>query len=253
MTHGYISCAVCKDLFKTCDTEDGFERWGQGEPVRLINNPASWGSVAPKVFLLGFSKGATQNKAMAEAKRGRATFESIPFKGMRKRLGWLLRGLRLTKSDAPPDSMFSRSETRFQSTSIIRCSISARTASGAYSYKLKDILEADSVSGGKVTEILQRCTKRHLASATPGQHFVLLGLDEAQIKLSKKAFEHTFGPLQTVKPTVYRNRDHSWVHVAHPSGSQTDPQYSKWCAGETSTAKVVWAREELTNRGVGDG
>jgi hypothetical protein len=36
--------------------------------------------------------------------------------------------------------------------------------------------------------------------------------------------------------------------VAHPSGSQTDPQYLKWCQGKTSTAKVVWARDELGHR-----
>jgi len=252
MAHGYISCAACKDLFKTCDSEHGFERWGQSEPVRLTNNPASWGSATPQLFLLGFSKGNTQNKAMAEERRGRATFESIPFKGMRKRLGWLLRGLRLNRSDAAPDSMFSRTETRFQSTSVVRCSISARTASGGYSYKLKDILDADVTTGGKVSEILRRCTKRHLANAAPGQHFVLLGLDEGQIKLTKNAFEDTFGSLQIVKPTVYRNRDHSWVHVAHPSGSQTDPQYLRWCAGQTSTAKVAWAQQELASRGIGD-
>ena len=65
--------------------------------MRLINNPASWGAPDPTYYLLGFSKGDTQNKAMIEAKAGRAAFQDIPFKGMRKRLGWLLRALGLNR------------------------------------------------------------------------------------------------------------------------------------------------------------
>jgi hypothetical protein len=62
--NAFIDCQACRDLFD----EQGFERWGHGERVRLINNPAQWGAKTPKYWLLGFSKGATQNKALVEVK-----------------------------------------------------------------------------------------------------------------------------------------------------------------------------------------
>ena len=77
---------------------------------------------------------------------------------------------------------------------------------------------------------------------------MLLGLGKDQIKWSKAAFEEIYGLVSAPKPTTYRTDGLSWVHVAHPSGSQTDPQYLRWCNGETKTAKVVWARNELARR-----
>jgi hypothetical protein len=185
---------------------------------------------------------------MADARKGRVTFESIPFKGMRKRLPWLFRGLGLRELHDDPDQIFRASETEVQSGSIIKCSISARLPDGQYSYKLKDILEADGASNGKVQQILQICIERHLSNERPGRTFVLLGLDKDLIAWCKRAFEKLYGPLRQIRPTTYRNQNLSWVHVAHPSGSQTDPQYRRWCEGNTTAAKVVWAREELAFR-----
>jgi hypothetical protein len=248
VTHGYISCTACKPLFRNHDSDGSFERWGQGEDVRLINNPASWGSATPKYRLLGFSKGDTQNKAMDAAKKGRVPFESIPFKGMRKRLCWLFRGLGLRELHDKPDQLFLPSEPDVQSGSIIKCSISARLPDGRYSYKLKDILDADGPSGGKVQQILQTCVERHLSDEPRGRSFILLGLNKDFVAWCKSAFEKLYGPLRQAKPTIYRNADLSWVHVAHPSSSQTDPQYRRWCEGATPTAKVVWTRDELADR-----
>jgi hypothetical protein len=248
-SHGCIACLECKNLFSAHDLDGEFELWGQGEIVRLINNPASWGSKEPTHWLLGFSKGDTQNKAMAAVKAGRTTFETVPFKGMRKRLGWLLRALGMIPDEQPIDNMFERSEKRFQSASLIRCSISARKENGNYSYKLKDILAADGPSNGKVSEIMNRCIRKHLSGAKAGQSFILLGLDKDQIRLSKTVFAKIFGRLTSLRETTYRTNDLSWVHVAHPSGSQTDPQYLRWCKGKTSIPKVLWARDELRERG----
>ncbi len=251
--HGFEACTACKDLFTHHDRDGPFERWGQGEPVRLINNPASWGATEPRYYLLGFSKGNTQNKALAEAKMGRAKYEDVPFKGMRKRLGWLLKALGIDIRDGALDRIFMPTETRVQSASLVRCSISARTASGGYSYKLGDIIEADKAASERVREVIRRCVGKHLTGALDGTSFILLGLDEDQIQWTRDAFEEQYGPLHSPKPTVYRNDQLSWVHVAHPSGSQTDPQYQRWCSGETSTAKVVWARSELDRRRLAGG
>lgn len=250
-THGFIKCDACKGLFSCHDRDGSFERWGEGETIRLINNPAQWGTDKPIYRLLGFSKGDTQNKAMSESKVGKLPFEEVPFKGkvMRKRLDWLLTALQLKSHEEPIDSLFRSTEQNFQSSSLIRCSISALNSNGKYSYKLKDILESDAKSGGKVREILQRCTSRYLTNAKPGETFIMLGLENDLIKWSKKMFEQHFGKLETIDKTTYRNDNLSFVHVAHPSGgSQTDRQYQDWCAGTNKTPKIRWALDEIQYR-----
>lgn len=247
MSHGYITCTACKQFFGRNDSELGFERWGHGEPVQLINNPASWGSADPEYRLLGFSKGATQNKAMAEERKGRATYESIPFKGMRKRFPWLFQGLGL-RALSNPDELFLPTEKECQSGSIIKCSISARKPDGSYPYKLKDILDADAPSGGMVHKVLNNCISTHLSNERSGRSFILFGLDKDFIAWCKSAFAEAYQGVKQVKATTYRNENLSWVDVAYPSGNQTDPQYQTWCAGRTSVPKVHWAREELAHR-----
>lgn len=235
MSHGYITCTACKQFFTDHDYELGFGRWGHGEPIQLINNPASWGSADPEYRLLGFSKGATQNKAMAEERKGKATYESIPFKGMRKRFPWLFQGLGL-RALPNPDELFLPTENECQSGSIIKCSISARKSDGSYS------------SGGMVRKVLNNCINIHLSKERSGRSFILFGLDKDFIAWCKSAFSEAYQGVQQVKATTYRNEHLSWVHVAHPSGNQTDPQYRSWCEGKTSVPKVRWAQEELAHR-----
>lgn len=247
MSHGYISCTECKKFFQKHDYEQGVERWGHGEPIQLINNPASWGASAPSYRLLGFSKGNTQNKAMAEARKGRLSFEYVPFKGMRKRLTWLFKGLGLR--DLPnPDELFLPTEKECQSGSVIKCSISAQKADGSYSYGLKDILAADGPSGGMVRKVLNTCIKTHLSNEHPGRAFIMLGVDKSLIEWCRKAFNEVYGHVEKIEDTTYRTQNLSWVHVAHPAGKLTDPQYTKWCEGATSVPKVQWARDALTHR-----
>uniref|UniRef100_UPI00402B3919 hypothetical protein n=1 Tax=Methylomonas sp. SPW-1 TaxID=3438877 RepID=UPI00402B3919 len=213
-THGFINCDTCKGLFSCHDRDGSFERWGEGETIRLVNNPAQWGTDKPTYRLLGFSKGDTQNQAMSEAKSGKLPFDEVPFNGkvMRNRLDQLL------------------------------------NAKGKYSYELKEILASDAKSGGKVREILHRCTSRHLTNAKPGETFIMLGLEKELIAWSKELFEQHFGKLKTIQETTYRNADLSFAHVAHPSGRQTNPQYLKWCEGAYKKPKVRWALDELHYR-----
>lgn len=245
---GFIQCNACKDLFQTNDYEQGFERWGHGEPVQLLNNPVSWGARNPKYWLLGFSKGATQNKALAEVRSGKVPINAVPFKGMRKRLGWLLKSLGIRTDDNEVDAIFADSGSDIQSASLIRCSISAKNAKGEYSYQLKDILAADVTSNGKVREIIDRCANKHLAQTTRNQAFILLGLDKDLIRWTKDTFTKMFGPITTITETTYRTKGISWLHVAHPSGNQTDPQYRRWCDGGTTVPKILWARQEISFR-----
>jgi hypothetical protein len=249
--HGYIKCDACKDLFCKKDKDKHFEVWGEGEEIRLINNPAQWGANKPLYRLLGFSKGKTQNEAMVKSKAGMLAFEDVPFSGtiFRRRLNLLLNTLELKDKKIPIDTIFQSTEPNFQCSSLIKCSISA-LKDGKYSYKLADIMNNDISSGGKVTEIMRRCTRQHLKDDVQGQSFILLGLDKKLIDSSKKIFEEIFGPLDSPKKKtcIYRTSMNSWVHVAHPSAKLTDPQYKDWCAGVNKTPKISWAYDELSNR-----
>lgn len=247
-THGFIKCDACKGLFNCHDRDGSFERWGEGEAIRLINNPAQWGTDKPTYRLLGFSKGDTQNQAMSEAKLGMIPLEEVPFKGMRKRLNSLLTTLKIKGSKESINTLFRSTEQDFQSSSLIRCSISALNAKGKYSYNLKDILASDVKSGGKVREILHRCTSRYLTNTNPGETFIMLGLEKELITWSKEVFKHHFGTLESIRETTYRNADLSFAHVAHPSGRQTDRQYQDWCAGTNKTPKIRWALDEIQYR-----
>jgi hypothetical protein len=203
---------------------------------------------------MGFSKGGTQNKVMAEVKAGRASLEAVPFKSMRKRLGWLLDAIGVRRAPIDVDKIFTTEEKEIQSGSLIRCSIAARMESGEYSYKLADILAADERSSGTVKAVLNRCIGLHAAPNSAGQTFVMLGLDAKLIEWVRNAFDHAVGPVASVTETTYRSAKTSWVHVAHPSGNLTDPQYQKWCRGEGKKPKVLWAKEEVAFRsGASDG
>lgn len=249
MAYGQIQCSECKKYFSKFSSENGFEVWGHGESVRLINNPAIWGSAeGPMYYLLGFSKGDTQNKAIADVVRGKVRFEDVPFKGMRHRLKWLLEALDLIQSNMELAELFEEGEKNCSSGSLIKCSISVQDDNGKYSFKMKDILDADSITNGRIKEIAETCAKKHLSIVAENRVFIMLGLDKNYIKMCREVFAKIYGKQSSESQIDYSSGNLTWVHVAHPSGSQTDPQYNRWVKAETKTPKVLWAKKQVEKR-----
>lgn len=246
---GFLGCSECKRYFSSSKCLDGVDVWGDGQALRLENNPAVWGSSYPSLYLLGFSKGQTQNQELLKVKSGLSRFEDIPFKGMRDRLQLLFEALEVVKCKEV-DRLFQPSEPDIQSASLIRCSVSARTTCGKYSYKMKDILAGDPEL---LENIAKNCMRKHLADARHNSIFILLGLNDAYIKLCKKVAAQVFGAVLPLQETTYRTQRAWFVHVAHPSSNQTDPQYKRWVAGQTKKPKVVWAREAIREARTIDG
>ena len=244
-TKGFLNCSRCKTLLAGETCRSGIDTWGEGGTLRLENNPAVWGAEDASVFLLGFSKGTTQNQELLKVRADRANFEDIPFKGMRHRLQWLLDALGLLK-DKKVESIFGSDEQRIQSASLVRCSLSANTGTGKFSYKMKDILDADEPL---LRQVAENCVRQHLGSAKPGSLFILLGLDAKYIKLCQQVMSEVFGSVVPVTATTYR-AGRMWIaHAAHPSSNQTDPQYKRWVSGETQKPKVVWAKNLVEEAG----
>lgn len=249
MAHGQVQCSECKKYFSKISTENGFEVWGQGEMIRLINNPAIWGSAKePMYYLLGFSKGDIQNKALADVVRGRARFEDVPFKGMRHRLKWLLEALGLIQPHNEIAELFEKREKKCSSSSLIKCSISVQGSNGKYSFKMKDILEADIITNGRVKEIAETCARKHLSKVGENRLFIMLGLDKKYIKICREVFTRLYGKQSSDSQIDYSSGSLTWIHVAHPSGNQTDPQYKRWVKAETDEPKVLWAKKQVEKR-----
>lgn len=248
-TKGLLSCTKCKHLLDGETCQSGINVWGDGGSLRLENNPAVWGAQHASVYLLGFSKGSTQNQELLKVQAGLANFEDIPFKGMRNRLQLLLEALGLI-DDGKVDSLFSSSEKRIQSASLVRCSLSAAKSGDKYSYKMKDILNADP---SLLREVAGNCVEAHLGEAKPGSLFILLGLDAKYIKLCKQVMSKVFGSISPITETTYRAGSMWVAHAAHPSSNQTDPQYKRWVYGETQKPKVIWARNVVGESGVLNG
>lgn len=243
---GFINCQKCKNTLVGEKCQSGFQVWGEGGSLRMENNPAVWGAESPEIYLLGFSKGGNQNKELLKVKVGQSRFEDIPFKGMRHRLQLLLDALGVIEEQVV-ESLFFAEESRIQSASLVRCSLSSRDENGNYSYKMKGILDA---KPGALSQIAETCVRTHLARAKPGSAFILLGLDPEYIKLCKNVMAKVFGPITKLTETTYRAGDMWFAHTAHPSSNQTDPQYKKWVEGKTQKPKVAWAREAMVGAGV---
>jgi hypothetical protein len=83
--HGPIQCRLC---FGSAERTLELGDW------RLHNNPGYYGSTNPRVLVLGFSKGANQNRAAEEG-----NFDKIAFAKARHRLQAVLEVLKLMPSD----------------------------------------------------------------------------------------------------------------------------------------------------------
>jgi hypothetical protein len=238
--YGPILCTKCRALFKNHTQPDNFEVWGDGERIRLINNPCSWGSSDPKVIILGFSKGDTQNKELERFNNGIAAFDKVPFQGMRDRLACLLNKLGLLDCNTAIDDIFLDVEPIFQSGSIIRCSISVRDEDGKYSFKMKDIL-----SNPDVKKIMWNCIRTHLGQLKIGTILLLLGLDEDYINECKNVFDAIHSNVQFTSLNTYSNNEILCLHITHLTRVITDNQFQNWLNGTGIHPKIINVKNEL--------
>jgi len=107
--HGPLQCRLCfSGTEKTLVLGD----W------RLRNNPGYYGSSDPEILILGFSKGANQNKAATEG-----DFDRVAFAGARHRLRTVLETLNIMPSDRSIDDLMTAREKKFGVASLVRCSL----------------------------------------------------------------------------------------------------------------------------------
>ncbi|WP_300010932.1 hypothetical protein [Pseudonocardia sp.] len=188
---------------------------------RLRANPGYWGSSAPDILVLGFSKGPNQDKKIADGAR----FEDIPFAEMRNDLRRLLAAAGLVDSNLDIDSLFLSTEPHFGFASLVRCSVSIW---GKNSRKQLDwIGTGGNVIGQTIAAapaFVTECVARHLKAGLPEsvKLVVMLGSAKENVRnimmvLDGKPFNS--GPAIHY---AYRALGRTVVHLPHPAGGNRD-------------------------------
>ena len=200
--HGPIDCRQC---FPSSDSSTlVLGDW------RLNNNPGYYGSANPEVLILGFSKGATQNKAQASE-----DFDSIAFAGMRDRLQAVLEVLHLMPGNCSLNDMLMGREERFGFASLVRCSLykmvkGKATTSGPVvtsAFKQKEALN-----------IIESCARTYLRDLPSSLRLtLLLGTNKTYMRNVKAIFSGMYDSFEDINEVAFYAGNVLWVFVAHPS------------------------------------
>jgi len=215
--HGPIAC-------RRCFTDAAPQR--DLGPWRVVNDPGAWGSSAPEILVLGFSKGFTQ---AALARTGR--FEDIPFAKMRPRLTEVLRVLGVLGPDETVDARMVASERRLAFGSLVRCSLS-RLNEASGKRECTGPIMTKAFAEAQAAPIVRRCAETHLQQLPASVRLVLmLGTGDAYIEGCRGVVRSLHGPrFAPLNPVAYRTGTTVWVHVSHPSGM--NGYHSAWMRGD---------------------
>jgi hypothetical protein len=234
--HGQQVCRACFgdaglgwNSEQTQEFAAGRRRW------RLRANPGYWGSSAPEVLVLGFSKGPNQDKKIAAG----AAFEDVPFAGMRGDLRRLLAAVGLVGPDEDMDSLFFSTERRFGFASLVRCSVAiwARNSKKEFDW----IGTGGNIIGQTVMAepaFVTTCIARHLAAGLPAsvKLMVLLGSAEKNVLSIMRALGGE--PICPGAGThyAYRALGCTVIHLPHPAGGNRD-SIKAFCNGASDNQR----------------
>lgn len=200
-SHGPQNCRAC---FSGTGDELRLGDW------RLVNNPGYYGSSAPEIFVLGFSKGANQNRT---AKEG--DFDRIAFANARHRLQCVLEVLGVMPSGRSIDQLMTKGEPQFGVASLVRCSFS-KLKNGVW--KTSGDVIPTAFSNADTLQVIRTCTSRHLGELPKGVKLVvLLGTDDRYIANTRSLVERLYPDFQSVNPLAFKAGGALWIYAAHPS------------------------------------
>lgn len=213
-SHGPQQCRLC---FNNTETKLSLGDW------RLQNNPGYYGSSAPSTLVLGFSKGANQNRAATAG-----DFDKVAFAGARHRLQTVLTVLGLMPSDRSIDHLMTGRERDFGVASLVRCSF-CKMKNGEC--KTSGDVIPSAFTNPVTLNIIQRCTTTHLRALPPTvKRVLLLGTADAYIKKTKAILSRLYTDSSPVNEVAFRAGGVLWVYVAHPSPG--NGHFESWVSGE---------------------
>lgn len=225
--HGWQPCRDCHQAGQHLSVEGDWH---------LRANPGYWGSQAPRVLVLGFSKGAAQ---IAAAGSGR--FDSVAFAGMRPRLKAVLDGLGLELHGQTIDQALTASGRALGAASLIRCGLSVMEKG---QLKSSGTIMPKAAKASFPLQAMKTCIGRHLSPLPESvETVVLLGTTDAYVKGVKGIMRAQFPDYQDVNEVAFRAQGRTWVFAAHPSGA--NGTFGDWVAGDGLTAPSRKRRQAL--------
>ena len=230
--HGPIQCRAC---------------YSGSEPTlvlgdwRLHNNPGYYGSSDPEILVLGFSKGANQNKVAEEG-----NFDKIAFAKARHRLKAVLETLNVMPSDRGIDALMTVRESKFGVASLVRCSfckMKGRTC------KTSGDVIPSAFTNTSTLPIIQRCAATFLGKLPKRVKLVvLLGTGDSYITKTKAIFSKLYSDYSTINPVAFRAGGALWLYAAHPSPG--NGHFDSWVSAGTenpSGQKRIFALQALSH------
>ena len=199
--HGPLNCRAC---------------FGPTEQILVLgdwhlqNNPGYYGSDAPQILVLGFSKGANQKKV---AKDG--DFDKIAFAKARHRLEKVLATLHVMPADRGIDAIMTANEKKFGVASLVRCSFCKMK--GGTCKTSGDVIPS-AFANDTTLQIIERCASRYLGTLPKSVRLVvLLGTADSYIAKTKVIFSKLHRDFEPVNPVAFRAGGALWIYAAHPS------------------------------------
>lgn len=199
--HGPTPCRAC---FTGSETIATLGDW------RLHNNPGYYGSSSPRILILGFSKGANQNRTAA-----REHFDKIAFAGARHRLQEILERLDLMPQDRDIDALMTAAETEFGVASLVRCSFCKMKGE---SCKTSGDVIPSAFTNRDTRKIIETCAERYLTRLPASVRLViLLGTSETYIKKTGELLRRLYSDYRQLNPVSFLAGNALWIYATHPS------------------------------------
>jgi hypothetical protein len=216
--HGAVQCRLC---FDGSNNTLALGEW------RLQNGPGYWGSSDPAILVLGFSKGANQNKA-AQA----GDFDKIAFAQARQRLKAVLEALKLMPSDRDIDALMTARERVFGFASLVRCSLH-KVERGRQ--KTSGNIIPSAFANPSTQVIISRCAGTFLGKLPNRVRLVvLLGTNNTYLAATQAVFRRLYTEYQAINPVSFRAGNALWIYAAHPSPG--NGHFNSWVSGGTDNA-----------------
>ncbi len=177
--HGWQPCRACHQAGQDVRIEGDWH---------LRANPGYWGAQAPRVLVLGFSKGATQIAAAAGGQ-----FDAVAFAGMRPRLKAVLDGLGLDLDGQSIDEAMSAGARALGAASLIRCGLSVMENG---QLKSSGTIMPKAAKASFPLQAMKTCIGRHLNPLPESvETVVMLGTTDAYVKGVKGLMREQFSDL----------------------------------------------------------
>jgi hypothetical protein len=233
---------TCRDCFTGSEQIMHFGDW------RLHNNPGYYGSSSPEILILGFSKGANQNK-VAET----GDFDRVAFANARQRLQEILENLSLMPKDRHIDALMTANEKTFGVASLVRCSFGKMVDGKCLT---SGTVIPSSFTNTSTLKVIEHCADKFLGTLPQCVRVVvLLGTSDTYIKkttaLIKRLHSNSFKPINDVS---FLANGALWIYATHPSPgnghftSWTNNDYNDRAGKKRILAQEALAKHYLLNK-----